>query len=100
MSRREAWLSAALVFAVALAVRLWAGAQVPFGIPEDTTYYWGVARNLAEGRGLVSDTIWSYATPARDAVTGAFGFFFPRPAFEIWLPLPSLLGVLPMLATG
>ena len=100
MSRREAWLSAGLVFAVALVVRLWAAAQVPFGIPEDTTYYWGVARNLAEGRGLVSDTIWSYATAARDPVTGAFGFFFPRPAFEIWLPLPSLLGVLPMLATG
>jgi hypothetical protein len=99
-SAREAWLSVALVFVVALAVRLWAAAQVPFGIPEDTTYYWGVARNLAEGRGLVSDTIWSFATPARDPATGAFGLFFPRPAFEIWLPLPSLLGVLPMLATG
>ncbi len=99
MTRREAWLSAALVFAVALGVRLWAAAQVPFPIPEDTTYYWGVARNLAEGHGIVSNTIWSYATPARDA-SGVFGFFFPRPAFEIWLPLPSLLGVLPMLATG
>ena len=73
---------------------------MPFPIPEDATYYWGVARNLAEGRGIVSDTIWSYATPARDPVTGAFGFFFPRPAFEIWLPLPSLLGFLPMLALG
>jgi hypothetical protein len=99
-SRREAWLSVGLVFAVALLVRLWAAAQVPFPIPEDTTYYWGVARNLAEGQGLVSATIWSYATAARDPVTGVFGFFFPRPAFEIWLPLPSLLGVLPMLATG
>ncbi|MCU0484329.1 MAG: hypothetical protein MUC54_08715, partial [Chloroflexi bacterium] len=99
-SAREAWLSAALVFAVALVVRLWAATQVPFAIPEDTTYYWGVARNLAEGHGLVSDTIWSYATPARDPATGEFGFFFPRPAFEIWLPLPSLLGVLPMLAAG
>ena len=100
MSRREAWLSAGLVFAVALAVRLWAAAQVPFAIPEDATYYWGVARNLAEGRGFVSDAIWSYATAARDPVSGAFGFFFPRPAFEIWLPLPSLLGLLPMLVAG
>ena len=33
-------------------------------------------------------------------MTGAFGFFFPRPAFEIWLPLPSLLGLLPMLVAG
>jgi hypothetical protein len=100
VSRREAWLSAGLVFAVALAVRLWAAAQVPFGIPEDTTYYWGVARNLAEGRGFVSDAIWSYATEARDPATGAFGLFFPRPAFEIWLPLPSLLGLFPMLVGG
>jgi hypothetical protein len=99
-SRREAWLSAGLVFAVALLVRLWAAAQVPFAIPEDTTYYWGVARNLAEGRGIVSDAIWSYATAARDPTTGAFGFFFPRPAFEIWLPLPSLLGLFPMLVSG
>jgi hypothetical protein len=100
MTRREAWLSAALVFAVALAIRIWAAAQVPFAIPEDTTYYWGVARNLVEGRGIVSDAIWSYATPARDPATGAFGFFFPRPAFEIWLPLPTLLGVVPLAVGG
>ena len=100
MSRREAWLSAGAVFAVALLVRIWAAAQVPFAIPEDTAYYWGVARNLAEGRGFVSDAIWSYATEARDPVTGAFGFWFPRAAFEIWLPLPSLLGVFPMLVGG
>jgi hypothetical protein len=100
VSRREAWLSAAIVFAIALLVRLWAAGQVPFPIPEDTAYYWGVARNLADGRGFVSDALWSYATPARDPVTGVPGFFFPRPAFEIWLPLPSLLGLVPMLAVG
>ncbi len=99
-SRREAWLSAGLVFLAALAVRAWAAAQVPYPIPEDTAYYWGVARALAEGRGFVSDAIWSYATPARDPVSGAFGLFFPRPAFEIWLPLPSLLGLGAMLVAG
>ena len=99
MSRREAWLSAGLVFLVALAVRAWAAAQIPFPIPEDATYYWGVARNLVEGHGLVSDAIWSYATPARDPL-GAFGLFFPRPAFEIWLPLPTLLAAVPMLLLG
>jgi hypothetical protein len=99
-SRREAWLSAGLVFVAALVVRLWAAGQVSFPIPEDTAYYWGVARNLAEGRGFVSDVIWSYATPARDPLTGAFGFFFPRAAFEIWQPLPSLLGLVPMLLSG
>ncbi|MFI5258685.1 MAG: hypothetical protein ACHQ01_03625 [Candidatus Limnocylindrales bacterium] len=100
MSRREAWLSAALVFLVAVAVRAWAAAQIPFPVPEDASYYWGVARNVVEGRGLVSVAIWSYVTPARDPVTGSFGLFFPRPAFEIWLPLPTLLAVIPMLLLG
>ena len=47
----------------------------------------GVARNLAEGRGLVSDALWSYGTPPLE---------FPRAAFEIWLPLPSLLAAIPI----
>ena len=100
MSRREAWLSASGIFLAALVVRAWAAAHVPFPIPEDATYYWGVARNLADGHGLVSNAIWSYATPARDPLTGAFGLFFPRPAFEIWLPLPTLLAAVPMLLLG
>ena len=100
MSRREAWLSAGLVFVVALLVRAWAAAQVPFPIPEDATYYWGVARNLVDGHGLTSNALWSYVTPARDPATGAFGLFFPRPAFEIWLPLPTLLAAIPMLLLG
>ena len=100
MTRREAWVSALGIFLVALAVRAWAAAQIPFPIPEDATYYWGVARNLVEGHGLVSEAIWSYATPAHDPTTGAFGLFFPRPAFEIWLPLPTLLAAIPMLLLG
>ena len=34
-----------------------------FPKPEDTAYYVGVARNLLDGRGLVSDALWSYQTP-------------------------------------
>jgi hypothetical protein len=100
VSRREAWLSAGLVFVVSLLVRIWAAAQMPFPTPEDATYYWGVARNLVEGHGLVSDAIWTYVTPARDPLTGAFGLFFPRPAFEIWLPLPTLLAAVTMAVAG
>ena len=37
--------------------------QVVFPKPEDTAYYVGVARNIVEGRGLVSDALWSYGTP-------------------------------------
>ncbi|HSO30438.1 MAG TPA: hypothetical protein VLS28_11075, partial [Candidatus Sulfomarinibacteraceae bacterium] len=91
MTRREAWLSAALVFAAAIAVRAWAAGVITFPRPEDTAYYVGVARNLVEGRGLVSDAIWSYGTPP---------LVFPRPAFEVWLPLPSFLAAFSMAILG
>jgi hypothetical protein len=87
VSRREAWLSALGVFVVALVVRAAATRGVVFPRPEDSAYYVGVARNLVEGRGLVSDALWSYGTPP---------LVFPRPAFEVWLPLPSLLAAIPM----
>ena len=63
MSRREAWLTALVVFAVALVVRIFAASITSFPKPEDTAYYVGVARNLVEGlqgvpsRGLVSDAL-------------------------------------------
>jgi hypothetical protein len=91
MSRREAWLSAGFVFALALAVRVVAAAQVAFPIPEDTAYYAGVARNLVEGRGLVSDALWSYQTQPLTV---------PRAAFEVWMPLPSLVSAIPMAVLG
>jgi hypothetical protein len=91
MSRREAILSAAVVFIVALGVRAWAMSQITFPRPEDVAYYVGVARNLVEGRGLVTDAIWSFQTPPLS---------FPRPAFEVWLPLPSFLAAVPMALFG
>ncbi len=91
MSRREAILSVLLIFIVALAVRAFFAAQIVFPKPEDTAYYFGVARNLLEGRGLVSDAMWSYGTPP---------LIFPRPAFEVWLPLPTWLAAIPMAIFG
>ena len=88
---RELWLSVALVAAVALAVRVAAATTVVFPIPEDTAYYYGVARNLLEGRGLVSDALWSFQTPP---------LVFPRPAFEVWLPLPTFLALIPKAIFG
>lgn len=88
---RETWLSGLGVFVVALVVRSLFAAQVVFPKPEDTAYYVGVARNLVEGRGLVSDALWSYGTPP---------LMFPRPAFEVWMPLPTLLAAIPMLVLG
>ncbi len=91
MTRREAVLSALLVFVVALVVRAFFAAQIVFPKPEDTAYYVGVARNLLEGRGLVTDALWSYGTPPLE---------FPRAAFEVWMPLPSFLAVVPMAIFG
>jgi hypothetical protein len=91
MTRREMILSALGVFVVALVVRIVFAAQIVFPKPEDTAYYVGVARNLLEGRGLVSDALWSYSTPP---------LVFPRPAFEIWLPLPTFLAAIPMALLG
>jgi hypothetical protein len=91
MTRREVLLSAALVFVASLVVRMVFAAQIVFPKPEDTAYYVGVARNLVEGRGLVSDALWSYATPP---------LVFPRPAFEVWLPLPTFMAAIPMAILG
>ncbi len=91
MTRREAVLSALAVFAVALIARAIFASQIVFPKPEDTAYYVGVARNLVEGHGLVADALWSYQTPP---------LVFPRPAFEVWLPLPTFLAALPMAIWG
>lgn len=91
MSRRERLASGFLVFVVAGGVAGWAATLLPFPEPEDVAYYVGVARNLLDGRGLVSDAIWSYGTPP---------LIFPRPAFELWLPLPTFLAAIPMAAVG
>jgi hypothetical protein len=91
VTRREAWLTALAIFVVAVVARVVASAPIVFPKPEDTAYYVGVARNLLDGRGLVSDAIWSYQTPP---------LVFPRPAFEVWLPLPTFLAALPMSLLG
>ena len=91
MTRRETVATGLLIFLVALLVRTYFAAQIVFPKPEDTAYYVGVARNLLEGRGLVSDALWSYQTPP---------LIFPRPAFEVWLPLPTFLAAVPMALFG
>jgi hypothetical protein len=91
LSRREAALSALLVFVVAVAVRAWAASLIAFPRPEDAAYYVAVARNLVSTGHLTSDAIWSYTTPPLS---------FPRPAFEVWLPLPALAMAVPMYLFG
>ena len=91
MSRREAILSALGIFAVALVARVFFANQIVFPKPEDTAYYVAVARNLLDGRGLVFDGLWSYATPPLEV---------PRAAFEVWMPLPTFLAAASMAVFG
>src|SRR5258707_6989530 len=91
MTRREAILTAGVLYAIALVARAAIASLVVFPIPEDTAYYVAVSKHLVEGRGLVADALWSYQTPP---------LVFPRPAFEVWLPLPSILSALPMALFG
>jgi hypothetical protein len=91
VTRREAWASAAVVFAAALVVRWYAASLVVFPKPEDTAYYVDVARNLLAGRGLVTDALWSFQT---------LPLMVPREAFEVWLPLPTFAAAIPMAILG
>ena len=91
MSRREAIVTGFVLFVTALVVRIVAASVIVFPKPEDTAYYFGVARNLVEGRGLVTDALWSFHTP---------DLAIPHPAFEVWLPLPSFLAAIPMALLG
>jgi 4-amino-4-deoxy-L-arabinose transferase-like glycosyltransferase len=79
------------LYGVALLVRLVAAAVVTFPLNEGSAYYVAVARNLASGRGPVIDSIWSYAAPP---------LTLPRPAFELWQPVASVLAAWPMAFFG
>ncbi len=90
-ARIRPWLAPVLLFGLAVVVRLWAAGQIGFPVNEGSASYVGVARNLVEGRGLVSDAIWSYATPP---------LVLPKPAFELWMPMASFLAAIPMTLLG
>jgi hypothetical protein len=91
MSKTDLLLQALLVFVAAFVVRVLAASIVVFPQPEDTAYYVSVAQNLLAGHGLTSNAIWSFQTPP---------LAFPRPAFEVWLPLPTFLAAIPMAILG
>ncbi len=87
----RAWLVPLGLFLLALAVRLLIIPLVGVAPNEGSAYYVGVAANLAGGQGLVSDAVWSYATPPH---------VVPKPAFELWLPMASFVSALAMVAAG
>jgi hypothetical protein len=89
---RFGWLAVPLsLFLIALVARVLVAAAVPFPASEDSAYYVAVARNLLEGRGLVSNAIWSYATPP---------LTLPKPAFELWMPMSTFVSAASMAVLG
>src|SRR5512139_2972503 len=78
---KNIWICLAL-FAAALLVRLWLAVQLPFPQLDDPAGYIQLARNIAGGRGLISDVLWSYWV-SFPAVT--------HPSNEFWLPLASVV---------
>jgi hypothetical protein len=79
------------LYAIACAAYIAASSLVRFPANEGSAYYLAVAKNLATGRGAVLDAIWSYATPP---------LVLPRPAFELWQPLASVIAAVPMGVLG
>jgi hypothetical protein len=80
--RPRVWIVPILLFMLAAAIRLVVAILVPFPVTEGSAYYVGVARNLLDGQGLVTDALWSYATPPLSV---------PRPASELWMPMTTLV---------
>ena len=87
----RAWLAPVVLFLIAAAVRLAVAAVVPFPATEGSAYYVGVARHILAGDGLVTDSLWSYATPPMSV---------PRPAFELWMPMSSFVAATGMALLG
>ncbi len=57
----------------------------------DISFYYTVAKNLAEGRGFVIDYIWNFWDDPQG---------FPTPSNTWWMPLPSILCALGMKLAG
>lgn len=85
------WIVPLGLFVVAAAIRLVVATKLPFPTAEPSAYYVNVAQNLLAGNGLVADSVWSFATQP---------LVVPRPAFELWLPMSSLVSATSMAVLG
>lgn len=91
MTQRMAWRDGALVFLLALSVRLIFA--LPLSQPGymDAYYYTVGGQQLARGQGFTEPFIWNYL----DHPTN-----LPRPSHQYWMPLPSILAAAGMLIGG
>jgi hypothetical protein len=79
------------LYLLALAIRLLVAGEMPFPTTEPSAFYTGVAQNLVAGDGLVTNALWSYATPPLE---------IPRPAFTLWLPMSTFVSAAAMPVLG
>jgi 4-amino-4-deoxy-L-arabinose transferase-like glycosyltransferase len=80
--RRETYLILGLILAAGLVIRLICLPYIYAPFPADAQYYYHVAENIAEGRGVVTDYVWIYARGVPDSL--------PMPANGYWMPGMSL----------
>jgi len=73
----------AIVFLIALAIRLGCAHARPIPMTADAAYYLHVAQNLHQGRGFVSDYIWNYFAGLPDTL--------PVPSNSYWMPGTSVV---------
>jgi 4-amino-4-deoxy-L-arabinose transferase-like glycosyltransferase len=78
---KDFWICVAL-FLAACGLRAGLAVQLPFPQLDDPAGYIQLARNIASGRGLVSDVLWSYWV-SFPSVTHASN--------EFWMPLASVI---------
>jgi hypothetical protein len=78
---KDIWIGLGL-FALALVLRMVLAAQLSFPPLDDPAFYIQTARNVAAGRGLVSDVIYNYWVPF-NSIT--------HPSHEYWMPLSTLV---------
>lgn len=84
---RRAWWPFLGLFLLAILVLGFIAYKVTGPLDVDGAYYFLVARNLAQGRGMVVNALWHFFHPTGD---------LPQPAGDLWMPLPSLLMVPPL----
>ena len=71
-----------LVFALALAIRLWAALPQTQPNYMDASYYLVGGQRLAQGYGFNDPYVWNYLDQPQS---------LPQPSHLYWMPLPSIL---------
>src|SRR5512137_2798698 len=79
--KQDVWIALGLL-AAGWGIRLALAARLVFPPLDDPAFYVQTARNLAAGRGLVSDVLWSYSVPFASVT---------HPSHEYWMPLATFL---------